>query len=81
MEDVRVKEEQEELEKMYTRGQQGRRQDSAGRGRGSGEFKIRDAPWESTMEDFPAIGSADKNEPPPAKTPWQATSWGPKKKF
>ena len=75
-----MKEEQEELEKMYTRGQQGRRHDSADRGRGSGEFKIRDAPWESSMDDFPAIPSAKQSESP-LKSSWPTSSWGPRKKF
>ena len=80
MEDVKLKEEQEELEKMYTRGQQGRRYDSSDRGRGSAEFKVRDAPWQSTMEDFPEIKPANRSESP-IKSSWPTSSWGPRKKF
>ena len=73
-----MKEEEEELQKRYTRGGDTQRHPKHS-SKGGAEFKIRDAPWqnkESIEEDFPAIQGV---EPPNPK--WQPPSWGPKRKF
>jgi polyribonucleotide nucleotidyltransferase len=80
MEDVRVKEEEKELQKMYTRGTDTHRDSKQGQRTGR-EFKVRDAPWQnkdSIEEEFPAMPGGGVDTP---ATKWQPPTWGPKRKF
>ena len=75
-----MKEEEKELQKMYTRGTDTHRDSKQGQRTGR-EFKVRDAPWQnkdSIEEEFPAMPGGGVDTP---ATKWQPPTWGPKRKF